>query len=207
MPVPRHPILTIGHSTHSLDAFVALLRPHNISAVADVRSAPYSRMNPQFNRETLAASLDLKGMKYVFLGQELGARSDDPGCYENGRVQYRRLARTERFLRGIERVIHGADEYRLALMCAEKEPLDCHRTILVARELVERGLVVQHILGNGRLEPHEATMERLLDVTGVPHEDLFRTQSDLIAEALTRQEERVAFVDEKMAMGTLGEAP
>ncbi len=195
----QHPVLTIGHSIHSLDAFVALLQQHDVTALADVRSAPYSRLNPQFNREALEQSLIAHGIKYVFLGRELGARSNDQTCYENGRVQYARLARTDLFRSGIDRVIRGANDYRIALMCAEKEPLDCHRTLLVARALAELGIVVQHILADGRLESQEATMERLVRVVGLPHQDLFRSRDQLIAEALVRQEERVAYVDEKLA--------
>lgn len=100
-----------------------------------------------------------------------------------------------------------ANDYRLALMCAEKEPLECHRTLLVARALAEIGIVVQHILADGRLESHEAAMERLLDVVGLPHQDLFRSIDELIAEALVRQEQRVAYVDEKLAADAVRETP
>jgi len=195
-----HPVFTVGHSTHTLEVFVALLSRHGVTALVDVRSTPYSRANPQFNRETLERRLKVHGIKYVFLGSELGARSNDLTCYENGRVQYARLARTELFRSGIDRVIRGANEYHVALMCAEKEPLECHRTLLVARALAELGIVVRHILADGRLEPHDATMERLLDVVGLPHQDLFRSKTEVIAEALVRQEERVAYIDEKLAV-------
>ncbi len=195
-------VFTIGHSTHPLDALVSLLNQHAVTALADVRSAPFSRFNPQFNKDALARDLKTRGIKYVFLGRELGARSDDPSCYENGRVQYGRLARMELFKQGIGRVINGAGEHRIALMCAEKEPLECHRTLLVARALDEQGVEVAHILGDGRLESHRAAMERLLDVTGLPHEDLFRSRADLIAEALARQEEKVAYVDERLLAET-----
>jgi len=207
MSAARHPVLTIGHSTHSLEAFLALLRRHGVTALVDVRSAPYSRLNPHFNRESLEQSLKAHGITYVFLGPALGARSHDPSCYENGRVQYARLARTELFRSGLERVVHGANEYRVALMCAEKEPLECHRTLLVARTLAERGVVVGHILPDGGLESHEATMERLLDVVGLPHRDLFRSRDELIAEALVRQEERVAYVDKTLEADATRETP
>lgn len=192
-------VFTIGHSTHSLEAFVALLKQHGVTALADVRSAPFSRFNPQFNKDALARNLKAHGIKYVFLGRELGARSEDRSCYENGRVQYGRLARTELFKQGVERVMRGAEEHRIALMCAEKEPLECHRTLLVARALDEQGVNVAHVLGDGRLESHRDAMERLLAVTGLPLEDLFRSRADLIAEALARQEEKVAYVDENLA--------
>lgn len=199
MSANRHTVYTIGHSTHGLDAFVALLKQHDITALADVRSAPYSRFNPHFNKDALERSLKSQGIKYVFLGRELGARSDDPACYDGGRVQYTRLARTAAFKSGIQRIERGATDHRVALMCAEKEPLECHRTLLVARALDQGGMDVSHILADGRLESHGDAMLRLLDVVGLPREDLFRSQTELIAEALVRQEDRVAYVDEKLA--------
>jgi uncharacterized protein (DUF488 family) len=201
-----HTVLTIGHSTHSIDAFIALLRQHGVTALADVRSAPFSRFNPQFNKEALVSSLKAHGIKYVFLGRELGARSDDRSCYENGRVQYARLARTELFHSGLDRVMRGAHEHRIALMCAEKEPLECHRTLLVARALVGHGVAVDHILADGRLETHGDAMVRLLAVLGLLHEDLFRSRQELIAQALALQEERIAYVDEKLAAAAAGDA-
>ena len=179
---------------------------HN-TAIADVRSAPFSRFNPQFNKDALERSLKAAGIKYVFLGRELGARSDDPSCYENGRVQYGRLAQTALFRSGIERVIRGTQGQSIALMCAEKEPLECHRTLLVARALDAHGIAVAHILSDGRLEAHQDVIERLLDLTGVPHDDLFRSRQELIAQALARQEIRVAYVDENLAAEASGEAP
>lgn len=203
----RNPVFTVGHSTHALGAFVDLLRRNEVTAVADVRSAPYSRFNPQFNREALEAELKERGIRYVFLGRELGARSDDPSCYEKGRVQYARLARTALFHSGIERVLRGANEYRVALLCAEKEPVECHRTLLVARALDDLGVEVRHILADGRTETHGGAMDRLLDLAGLPHEDLFRSRGELVAAAIARQEARVAWVDEKRADQAAREAP
>lgn len=193
----KNPVLTIGHSTHSIKAFNALLRQHNITVIADVRSSPYSRFNPHFNRETLEGELRKKGIKYVFLGRELGGRSDDPTCHENGRVSYSRIAQTELFKSGLDRIVRGADDYRIALMCAEKDPLQCHRTLLISRSLVERGIDVEHILANGKLETHQAAMERLLDVVGLPHEDLFHSHDQLVKEALSLREEQIAYVNKK----------
>lgn len=207
MSVMQLSVLTIGHSNHSLKAFIELLLQHGITALADVRSVPYSRLNPQFNREVLKHNLNAHGIKYVFLGHELGARTDDRSCYENGRVQYARLAQTDLFRSGIERVLRGAKTYRIALMCAEKEPLDCHRALLVARALDDLGVSVQHILSDGRLEAHGETMERLLDVIGLPRHDLFRSKERLIAEALARKEERVAYVNRKLTADPEREMP
>ena len=97
----RGTVLTIGHSTHPRKAFIALLQRHDVTAVVDVRSAPYSRFNPQFNREPFAAALDGEGIRYVYLGDALGGRSEDPACYEDGRIRYDRVAETESFRSGL----------------------------------------------------------------------------------------------------------
>ena len=200
------PVFTIGHSTHSLETFMTLLRQHQVTALADVRSTPFSRFNPQFNRDTLERELKSHDVQYVFLGRELGARSDDPSCYENGRVQYVRLAQRPSFHQGIARLKAGARDHRIAVMCAEREPLECHRTLLVARALDAEGIEVEHILPDGSLERHSDAMERLLDIVGLPHEDLFRSKVELLEEALARQEGRVAYKDESLASDETREA-
>ena len=205
MSATGNSIFTIGHSTHSAEAFLALLRQHDVEAVADVRSSPFSRFNPQFNRLPLEQFLKANSIRYVFLGKELGARSDDRSCYDHGRVQYSRLAQTAPFQSGLDRVLQGAVKYRVALMCAEKEPLECHRTLLVTKALAARGQKVLHIHADGRLETHEAAMERLLTLTGVPDEDMFLTRDELLSKALARQEEQVAYVDEAQESMTVRE--
>jgi len=186
-------LFTIGHSTHALESFLELLRKHGVSAVADVRSAPYSRYCPHFSKDALCRSLGDAGIKYVFLGRELGGRSEDPSCYENGRIRYSRLSRRPEFREGIERLKKGASDHRIAVMCAEREPLECHRTILVSPVLEEEGLSVMHIHANGRLEPHDGAMDRLLDLVGLSLDDFFRSKEEIVSEALLRQEERVAY--------------
>jgi uncharacterized protein (DUF488 family) len=167
-------IYTVGHSNHPIERFIALLQPHGISALADVRSTPYSRFNPQFRREKLQAALAAAGIQYVYLGAELGARSEDPGVYDaDGRVSYALLAKTDLFRRGISRLKTGMADHRIAIMCAEREPLDCHRTILVSRELVRENVLVTHILADASLEPHERAMERLVASLKLPAADLF----------------------------------
>jgi uncharacterized protein (DUF488 family) len=192
-------VFTIGHSTHRLTDFQALLRRHNVTAICDVRSTPFSRTNPQFNRENLKTSLPTVGMVYVFLGAELGARSTDPECYVDGKVQYERLARTELFRKGIDRIRDGIREHRIALMCAEKDPLQCHRTILVARHLDEAGIGVEHIRENGRLESHDEALSRLISVLKLSTDDMFRSRRELIEDAYRAQGERIAFVTKEVA--------
>jgi uncharacterized protein (DUF488 family) len=189
----QNAIFTIGHSTHSQERLVSLLRMHCVTAVSDVRSRPYSRTNPQFNREDLKLLLRNHGIFYVFLGRELGARSDDPSCYENGRVQFGRLAKTKLFQSGVERIMTGVRKHRIALMCAEKEPLDCHRTILVARSLVAAGAEVKHIHADGHLESQGEGLQRLMRLLGMHEPHMFLSQSDLEEGAYEKQEERIAY--------------
>src|SRR5882724_9956771 len=188
-------LYTVGHSNHPIERFVGLLQPHGITAVADVRSTPYSRFNPQFRREKLQAALAEVGIQYVFLGQELGARSQDPACYDaEGRVSYAKLARTELFRNGMHRLITGMADHRISLMCAERDPLECHRTILVAREMVREGVAVTHILGDGSLEPHEHALQRLATSLKLTGGDLFSDSADRVEQAYDLQAARIAYV-------------
>ena len=197
-------MLTIGHSTHAIEAFLALLRLHHVTAVADVRSAPYSRFNPQYRRGRLSDALEAEGIRYVYLGRELGGRTEDPACYKGGRIRYDRVAATESFKSGLARVIRGSAKHRIALMCAEKEPIDCHRTLLVSRALEERGVAVAHIHADGRLESHHAAMDRLLDVLNLPREDLYRSREELVAVAVALQTDPYTHVGDNPPVPTEG---
>lgn len=159
---------------------------------------PFSRFTPHFNQRSLERGLAQQGIKYVFLGKELGARSTDMSCYLDGKVQYAMLAATKEFASGIERLLRGANSEMIAIMCSEGEPLDCHRTILVSRMLVESGATVDHIHGNGSIESHADAMMRLMGKFDLAQEDLFRTHDERLGEALRRQEERIAYVDEHL---------
>jgi uncharacterized protein (DUF488 family) len=188
-------IHTIGHSNHPIARFIELLQLHEINVVADVRSTPYSRFNPQFRREPLQSALASAGIQYVFLGEELGARSRDAGCYDpDGRVSYAKLAATEGFRRGIERLRTGMRKHTIAIMCAEKEPLECHRTILVARELERLAIPVTHILADGSREDHEHAMQRLVAHLKLTDTDLFRQSAQLREQAYHLQAARIAYV-------------
>ena len=187
-------IWTVGHSTHSADDFITLLRDAGITAIADVRSSPYSRHNPQFNREALKATLKRHDIDYVFLGNGLGARSDDPRHYDGDRVVYARLAESDAFAKAIDRLLTGARTFNVALMCAERDPLTCHRTILVARVLAERGIAVRHIGGDGDIETHEAALERLMLTLRMNPNDMYTPRDALIREAYREQESRIAYV-------------
>ena len=187
------PIYTLGHSNQSFESFLFLLTSHKIGALADVRSHPYSRTNPQFNRDELERELKFHGITYVFLGKELGARTDDRSCYKGGRVQYDSLARTDLFREGLRRVQRGMRKYRIALMCAEAEPLVCHRAILISRYLRELAIDVKHILKGGQTEDHDVSMERLLDILNLRENLVFRSKADLILEAYRIQSQQIAY--------------
>ena len=199
MSLTQYPIFTVGHSNHAADAFLQLLVRHGVDEVVDVRSAPYSRYTSQFNHDALQDALEGVGIVYTYLGGELGGRPADRSSYDaDGRVRYDRVADSDEFNDGIRRVIRAADEGQVALMCTEKEPLECHRTLLVARNLVERGVAVGHILADGRLEVHDDAMSRLVEIHKLPPDgDMFRTRDDVIAEALERQARKFAYVGEK----------
>jgi uncharacterized protein (DUF488 family) len=190
-------VFTIGHSNHSLDEFLALLRQHKVSAIADVRSSPFSRIHPQFNRGLLKRMLRKSGIAYVFLGEELGGRTNDRSCYENGQVQYGRIAETALFHEGLSRIVRGAQRYRLALVCAEKEPLACHRALLIARALQTMGIAAVHIHADGHLETQEHAMSRLLDNLGLAKQkDFFQNEKELIDRACAIQERKIAYTEE-----------
>ncbi len=173
-------IYTIGHSDHPLEEFLKLIRQHGIQAIADVRSEPFSRHAPQYNKEIIEGFLKRNQIEYVFLGRELGARRSERSCYVNGRAEYERIAELEVFRQGIQRVSRGVAKYHLALMCTEKDPLFCHRCVLVGRVLSEAGLAVQHIHADGHLELQNEVEERMIRVVGVQL-DLFAGGSDLRA--------------------------
>ena len=166
-------VFTIGHSNHSSERFLALLQGARITAVADVRSVPQSRHWPHFGRARIERWLAGADISYVFLGAELGGRPQDPALLREGRPVYDLMAATPSFQNGLDRVLTEAKRHRIALMCAEREPLDCHRFLLVSRNLHRRGAQLCHILADGSIESHQVTEVRLLRQTGFADEPLF----------------------------------
>ena len=186
-------LFTIGHSNHPIERFLELARGAGITAIADVRSTPASRRYPWFNQARLAPRLAQEGLAYVPLGEELGGRPRDPRLYrEDGVADYAAMARTDEFRAGLDRVAEGARRYRVCLMCAEREPLDCHRCLLVTRALAERGYAIGHVLADGAIEPHAETEERLLKLARVPA-DLFADRDQRVAVAYARRTGTAAY--------------
>lgn len=169
-------VWTIGHSTLAPERFLELLDQNAIGVVADVRSQPYSRFSPHFSREELEATLLKAGVNYVFLGRELGGRPHGADYYDaEGHALYWRMAESEPFAQGLERLLVWARRYRVAMLCSEEDPSVCHRRLLVSRVLHERGVEVRHVRADGRVETEAALragesrhrQASLLD----PHED------------------------------------
>jgi uncharacterized protein (DUF488 family) len=190
-------ILTIGHSSHSQERFMALLRDAGVTAIADVRTAPYSRRHPQFNREALRAALQSEGIAYVYLGRELGGRPSAPEFYSEGVADYEKMARAAEFGAGLDRVIEGARTYRVALMCSEREPLQCHRCLLVSRALTQRGVRVSHLLDDGGVATQAEIEDKLLEIASRDSADLFASRPERLAAAYREYARKVAFAEPK----------
>jgi uncharacterized protein (DUF488 family) len=150
-------VFSIGHSNQTLEDFLTLLERYGIEVLVDIRSYPYSKFTTQFNSPELKTTITRSGLKYLFMGKELGGRPDDLALYdETGRVKYWQVARTALFLKGLTRLLKGQETYRVALMCSEEDPLGCHRHLLVSRVLAEHGVEVGHIRGDGSLQMETA---------------------------------------------------
>jgi uncharacterized protein (DUF488 family) len=184
-------LLTIGHSNLSADRFMALLTSAGVTAVADVRSIPFSRWCPWFSAKALAQRLAGEGIAYIALGEQLGGRPRDPKLYRNGVADYEAMAARPEFVAGLERVVDEIARHRVCLLCAERKPLDCHRCLLVGRALAERGLMLGHIRADGTIEPHAGTEDRLLALAG-DEADLFRGRAENLAHAYRRRAQAVA---------------
>jgi uncharacterized protein (DUF488 family) len=191
---------SIGHSNIPAERFVAMLRSVGVSAIADVRSTPVSRFCPWFSAKNFAPLLAQSGVQYLSYGAALGGRPRSADLYCDGVADYEAMARQGEFQTGIERLVADATRCRgsgrICLMCAERDPLDCHRCLLVARVLVARNFTVAHILYDGTIESHAATEGRLLDLAGggIDASDLFATgQRERLAAAYRRRARAVAF--------------
>jgi uncharacterized protein (DUF488 family) len=192
-------LFTIGHSNIPAPRFTAMLRAAGADSVADVRSMPVSRFCPWFSAKNLAPLLAGESMSYLFFGEELGGRPRDPSLYCDGIADYDAMARQPSFQASLERLLHDAGRHRLCLMCSEREPLDCHRCLLVARALAVRGAKIGHILYDGAIEPHATTEQRLLRLADADN-DLFASgQHARLAAAYRRRSRAVAYRIKKAA--------
>jgi uncharacterized protein (DUF488 family) len=184
-------LLTIGHSNLPAEDFMALVQGAGVTALADVRSVPFSRRFPWFSGGKLAARLQGADIAYLPLGDALGGRPRDPALYCEGVADYEKMAATPPFRAGLDRLGEAMGRFRLCVMCAEREPLDCHRCLLVGRALAERGFALGHILIDGTIEPHAATEDRLLGRSGGA-DDLFGARAERLAAAYRGRARKVA---------------
>ncbi len=192
-----NPLFTIGHSTHDYAKFLGLLKQHEIEVVADVRSRPFSRF-PWFSRPELEKALKENDIRYVFLGLELGARRDERECYIGPRADYDLISLTPAFRSGMERLKAGVQSYRVSLMCSEREPLDCHRTVLVCRH-AKPFAEIFHIHADGHLETHEEAEIRMMSRYGAKEGDMFLSKIELLNAAYKRRGEEINYVDESQS--------
>jgi uncharacterized protein (DUF488 family) len=160
--VNKIPLYTIGHGTRPAEEFLKLLKAYGITYLVDVRSRPYSRYNPQYNRESLQRFLQQHDITYVFMGDALGGKPKDPLCYDNdNRVDYNRVKDRAFFKAGIERLHTAYDkDLKAAIMCSESKPLECHRTHLISKTLHEDGMLIDHIDEKGQVISHKELMNR-----------------------------------------------
>jgi uncharacterized protein (DUF488 family) len=193
-----HALFTIGHSNHELTGFIALLREHDVRLVCDVRSRPQSFRFPHFDEECLRRSLSDSGIRYEFLGEELGGRPADPKLYRpDGRVDYAACRRSYGFRRGLERLLDLNRVCSLALMCAEEDPLECHRFLMICPALAAAGIIPLHIRRSGDVEGQREAEDRLLELQGfhdVTSDALFAVDRETaLEEAIRKQSALAAF--------------
>jgi uncharacterized protein (DUF488 family) len=191
-------LFTVGHSAMESSAFLDLLGRFAISLVVDVRSKPLSNRFPHFDQVELEKSLDREKIRYLFMGEELGGRPDDPKAYrKDGLVDYRARRKSYSFQAGIERVLNELAHDNLALMCAEEDPINCHRFLMIGPELLALGVEPYHIRKGGIVETQKSAEDRLLQsqrFAAVIGESLFSDERDAALEnAYTAQAEKCAF--------------
>jgi len=193
-------IFSIGHSDHSFDKFVDLLKKYSVNYLVDVRSSPYSKRIPQFNRELLKVDLKEKGINYVYLGNKLGGRYSDPNLlFDNKKVDFEKVRETGLFNDGLKEIINLVKQgNRVVFMCAEKEPFDCHRFVLVSRALALNGVEVRHILADGSYVLNEELEKRLLkkykrDYSQINLFEKDKTREDALIEAYRLRNQDIGY--------------
>jgi uncharacterized protein (DUF488 family) len=190
-------IYTIGYASFSQDEFISVLMKYKVNALVDVRSSPYSKFKPEFNKNELQQKLKESGIYYIFLGDCCGARIDDLSCYSDGKVDFSLVAKTSSFQDGIQRIRKGAQEYVIAIMCAEKDPITCHRMILICKELASSDFEIIHIIEKNVYEKHSEAEQRLLVLHKLDQAEFFRDRCARISDAYARQNKKIAYSIDK----------
>lgn len=198
---PRKTCLyTIGHSDANQTDLISALKTYAVDVVVDVRSSPYSRRNPQFNREALQHSFRGACIRYLFLGRELGARREEPECYVNGQARYDLIEKSESFRCGLERLRKGLEKFHVALLCAESDPITCHRMVLICKCLRNDETEIRHIRRDATYETNQQAEMRMLNAVGL--NTSFATPA-ILEKAYQLQADRIAYVDQLESLPTI----
>ncbi len=202
--MPKGVIYTVGHSNHPAEYFLELLQAHGVDCVVDVRSVPSSQYNPQYNKPNLSSYLRNNDVLYLHFGREFGARHANPGLHdEEGKVDFEKVRQTEAFRLGIARLEQGMDKgFVPALMCAEADPLECHRFSMISNYLEAHGIEVRHILKNKELVPHKKLEQEILKkfAKKLPQPNIFEpdiTKEDQTQAAYRLHNKQVGWKEEK----------
>lgn len=165
-------IYSIGHGNKNIEIFIKELKSFGIQYLIDIRSKPYSKHNPQYNREELKISLEKERIKYVYLGDKLGGLPNDLSCYTDGKVDYNKLKEKEFFKQGLKRLINANNKkIKIAIMCSEKDPKECHRSKLIGEELLKFNINIKHIIGIKKYKDQHTVISEL--TKGKNTKDLF----------------------------------
>lgn len=193
-------IFTVGHSTHDVETFIKLLEANSINCVVDVRSTPYSQFASQFNENEIKFELNKRGITYIYMGEEFGARRDDDNLYINGKLSFDRTTKSPLFKKGVTRINNGLEKgFTIALMCSEKRPAECHRCIMIGKSLSDNGYEVEHILEDSTTITQQA-VDTVLVEEYFPNRDqisLFnhenKSYDKYVADAYALRENEIAY--------------
>ena len=193
--MPNQKVFTIGHSTHHIDYFIELLKTHEVDCIIDVRSQPYSRIAPQFNKEILISDLKDRKILYAHFEKEFGARHTSPALLDaDKKVDFDKVRASAEFHQGVERIKKALDlEYTIALMCSEAEPFDCHRFSMVSYQLIRENVEVCHILKDGNLKENSELEKELINKYIKKLDPLFDTEEQQIEKAYRLRGKDIAF--------------
>lgn len=176
-----------------------MLREHNISALADVRSVPASKFSPHFSKEKIKLNVVAAGLSYVFLGKELGGRPTSYEYFSGSKADYEKMARAPTYIDGIERLLRGKERFTIAMMCSEHDPLDCHRCLLVSRTLLSRGVNTKHILQTGEIKTQTEIEKNLLTLSKKTSLDMFQDSAEILDQAYRDRAMKIAYSSDEAA--------
>lgn len=186
-------IYTTGYAGHTIPSLVQLLQAIGITVLADVRSTPFSGRRPEMDKPALMQALRDGGMRYIFMGEQLGGRPRNPKLYRAGKIDPQALLAHEGYKTGVARLIAGAAEHTICLLCAERDPISCHRGLYIAESLQEAGMQVRHLIGGEQPEDHQATRARMAELVNMEHADLFASENARLTMAIEHMREKIAF--------------